>query len=90
MGSQREKPDETHAISIPNLDDFLVSTDDQPVTRHLNAALYPGDTLDGEPVSLVLQREVSSCPDVIEQRVPRGRANRVREPVRSRSQRGHR
>src|SRR5712671_4609063 len=88
MDLPEDKDSRTHAIPIPNLDNLFVCADNQAVSGHLCATLYPGYPLNGQSVSLVFQGKRPPRPDVVEQSMTRGGTNGIGESIRPRSQGG--
>jgi hypothetical protein len=89
MDLPEDKNGQTHAISIPNLDNLFVCADNQAVSGHLCATLYPGYPLHGQSVSLIFQGKRPPGPDVVEQSMTCGGANGVGKSIGPRSQSGN-
>ena len=77
----------THRVLVPDLDNLLVRAEDEALAGHPAATLDPRDVRDGQPVPLVLDRERTRRPNVVQQRVARRRPDRVRQAIRARGER---
>ena len=78
-----------HRIPIPYLDDFSICAENHAVAGHAAPTLQPCNAVQRQPVPLVFRRKRLRRAYVIEQRVPRRRADRIRQPVRARRNRSH-